>query len=207
MKELKKSLESSIAGYDLDSLKDSVEESCPNIIAERSKEEGSSDIDLSQSSFSVEEEDKDQIQEKNVPIKRENAINKLTCSHCKNHDDTPDNPIINTCACNIFIHLKCLRIIIKRLETRADQNEIIIIKRPLVICPKCKKKMTYLIRNHTDGVTYELLTPVVDFTRDFIILESIQLENKDEIMIIVIPFKDSKQVISIGSDQSNSIQL
>lgn len=132
-----------------------------------------------------------------------------SCRICYIEEETIENPLLQPCTCSgsmKYIHLECLRQwlsnrVFKHIESNQKCN-IYLYKQPE--CELCKTKFPDII-NH-NGTPYVIL----DFNNNFenyIIVESLTLDKKQNKYIYIVNMDNSKNIITIGRGSESSIYI
>jgi len=131
------------------------------------------------------------------------------CRICYIEEETIENPLLQPCTCSgsmKYIHLECLRQwlsnrVFKHIESNQKCN-IYLYKQPE--CELCKTKFPDII-NH-NGTPYVIL----DFNNNFenyIIVESLTLDKKQNKYIYIVNMDNPKNIITIGRGSESSIYI
>lgn len=151
---------------------------------------------------------------------QENETNQnKVCKECEKDSFTTEDPLLNLCSCNNFIHYTCLK---KNLKTKlkdpeTKDNQKKSVKKyyhPQFNCIKCHTPypLQFKIDINEGDNKYELYS-LIDFEKDipeesdYIILESLNFirnENKNEKTLFIVKLVN-KQNITIGSRNADII--
>lgn len=128
-----------------------------------------------------------EMQNSNTSQINEDILKKTKCRICNNDSNLNiyDNPLLQLCSCQDYIHYQCLKDIINAKENiiKHENKKVIRYKYNKFYCDKCK--MQYPLRFKIFETIYELIDLTIDKETDFIILESLYREDKAKVVYII----------------------